>query len=131
MPWKPVSRRSPDLATIETLSRTSGRTSLATKPSARTISITLQLPTSDDADLFDARIARSRGGVDLLAQRDLPGERDRRQRVVGAVHRLVGARRRRGGRALGRIEQAQGRRGAVDRGDAQFIGVGEGGGFAA
>ena len=90
-------------------------------------------PASDqrDADLLDPRVARSRGGIDLLAQRDLAGERDRRQRVVRAVHRLVGARRRRGGRALGRIEQAQGRRGAVDRGDAQFIGVGEGGGFAA
>ena len=49
-----------------------------------------------DADLRDARVAGAGGGVDLLAQRDLVGERDRGQRIVRAVHRLVGPRRRRG-----------------------------------
>ena len=48
-----------------------------------------------DADLGDARVARAGRGVDPLAQRDLVGERNQAQRIVGAVHRLVGALRRR------------------------------------
>ena len=48
-----------------------------------------------DADLRDARIAGPRRGVDPLTQRDLFGERERGERVLGAVHRLVGALRRR------------------------------------
>ena len=83
-----------------------------------------------DADLVDPGIARAGGGVDLGAQPDLVGERNRRQRIVGAVHRLVGAWRGGGWLGLRRIEQAQGRGGAVDRGGADFIGVGEGGGLA-
>ena len=59
------------------------------------MSITLQLAAQADADLGDARIAGAGRGVDLLAQRDLVGERDEAERIVGAVHRLVGARRRR------------------------------------
>ena len=47
MPKLPVSRRPSCSATIETLRRTKGRTSVATKPSARTISITFQLPASE------------------------------------------------------------------------------------
>ena len=95
------------------------------------MSITLQLPSKRHADLRDAGIAGARGGVDLLAQGDLVGERDQRQRVVGAVHRLVGARRRtrRAGRCAG-SSSLQGRGGALDRGGADLVGVGEGGGFA-
>ena len=83
-----------------------------------------------DADLDDARIAGASRGVDLLAQRDLVGERDQAQRILGAIHRLIGALRRRGRRALGGIEQLESRRGAVDRRLADLIGVGEGGGLA-
>ena len=54
----------------------------------------------------------------------------RLKRIVGAVHRLVGARRRRHGFALAEIEQLQGRRGALDRRLADLVGVGEGGGLA-
>jgi hypothetical protein len=99
-----------------TLSRTSGRTSWATKPSARTMSITLQLPASDHADLRDARIAGAGGGVDLLAQRDLLGERDQAERI-GRRRTSPGwsARRRRAGGALGGIEQLQRLGGALDR----------------
>ena len=65
-----------------------------------------------DADLSDARIAGARRGVDPLAQRDLLGEGDEAQRIVGAVHRLVGAPRRRRRRALraGRAASASPRR---------------------
>ena len=44
MPKLPVSRRPLLSATMPTLSRTRGRMSVATKPSARTISTTDQLP---------------------------------------------------------------------------------------
>ena len=97
---------------------------------ARTMSITLQLAASADADLHDARIAGPRRGVDLLAQRDLLGERDEAERVFGAIHRLVGALRRRRGRALARVEQLERRCGALDRRFADLVGVGEGGGLA-
>ena len=84
-----------------------------------------------DADLGDARIAGARRGVDPLAQRDLVGERHEAERIVGAVHRLVGPR---GGDAAGsalcRIEQLERRGGALDRRLADLIGVGEGGGLA-
>ena len=83
-----------------------------------------------DADLGDARIAGAGGGVDPLAQGDLFGERDEAQRIVGAVHRLVGPLRRRGRSALGRIEQFEGGSGALDRRFADLIGVSESGGFA-
>ena len=63
-------------------------------------------------------------------KRDLVGERDEAQRIVGAVHRLVGARRRRRRRALRRIEQLERRGGALDRGLADLVGVGESGGLA-
>ena len=84
-----------------------------------------------DADLGDARVAGAGGGVDLLAERDLVGEGDGAERIVGAVHRLVGARRRRRRSALGRVEQLERRGGAVDRRGADLIGMGEGGGLAA
>ena len=38
--------------------------------------MTLQLAGEANADLLDARIAGAGGGVDLLAQRDLVGERN-------------------------------------------------------
>ena len=60
------------------------------------MSITLQLADKRDADLRDARIAGARRGVDPLAQRDLVGEGHEAERIVGAVHRLVGPLRRRG-----------------------------------
>ena len=65
------------------------------------MSITLQLAASATLTWRDARIAGPGRGVDLLAQRDLVGERDQAQRIVGAVHRLVGALRRRSRRARG------------------------------
>ena len=82
------------------------------------------------ADLGDARIAGASGGVDLLTQRDLVGERDQRQRILGAIHRLIGARRLRGRRAFRRVEQLESRGGTADRGFADFIGVGKCGGLA-
>ena len=79
-------------ATIWTLSRTSGRTSCATKPSARTMSITLQLAASETAT-WATRGSRARAAASICwHSATLSRERDRRQRVVGAVHRLVGAR---------------------------------------
>ncbi len=50
-------------------------------------------------DLDDARIAGPRGGIDPLAERDLAGERDEAERIVGGVDRLVGPR---GGGGAGR-----------------------------
>ena len=50
-------------------------------------------------DLRDARIAGARGGVDLLAERDLAGERDQAQRIGVGVELGVGPPRRAGARA--------------------------------
>ena len=83
-----------------------------------------------DADLRHPRIAGPRRGVDPLTQRDLVGERDLGERILGAVHRLIGALRRGGRRAPRRVEQLERRGRSLDRGLADFIGVGEGGGFA-
>ena len=118
------------MATIDTLSRTSGRTSVATKPSARTISTTLHDP--DSITLTCAtRGSRARAAASISwHKRDLARERDRGERIVAAVHRAVGARRRRRGGALGGIEQFERLRGAVDRRGADFVGVGEGGHLA-
>ena len=82
------------------------------------------------ADLRDPGVASACGGVDRLAQLDLPGEGNCRQRIIGAVHRAVGSRRRGGRRALGRIEQLQRLRGPLDRRGADLIGMGEGGRLA-
>ncbi len=82
------------------------------------------------ADLRHARIARAGGGIDLLTQRNLLREGHEAERIVGAVHRLVGACRRRSGFALARVQQLQGGGGALDRRFADLVGVGEGGGLA-
>ena len=84
-----------------------------------------------DADLGDARIAGTRRGVDLLAQRDLLGERDQaaadRRRRTSPGWCAAAARQR---APLRGIEQLEGRGGALDRRFADLVGVGEGGGLA-
>src|SRR3546814_3773319 len=88
------SRRPFSSTTIETLRRTSGRMSVARKPSARTISTTDQLPASA-TDTCTMRGSRARRGVDFLAERDLFREGDEVERVRLVIEVAVGARRRR------------------------------------
>src|SRR4029077_18419990 len=57
-----------------------------------------------DADLAHARVSGSRRGVDLLAERHLVREWDQVQRIVGAVHRLIGPRWWQSRKALGGIK---------------------------
>ena len=88
--------------------RTSGRTSEAMKPSDR--SDVDHAPTGGkrSADLDNARVASARRGVDFLTQLDLSGEWHQAQRIVVAIHRLVGSpwrRRRRCGAWIKELER--------------------------
>ena len=83
-----------------------------------------------NANLHDARVAGPRSSVDLLAERDLFGEGHEAERIIGAVHRLVGALRRGSGRGPRRVEQLQRRCGAFDRRFADLVCVREGSGLA-
>ena len=104
--------------------------SVATKPSARTISTTLQTARQRDADLRDPRVAGTGGGVDRLAQLDLAAngiaDSGSSAPYIARLVRGGGG----GGARPGRIEQLERLRGAVDRGRADLVGVGEGGGLA-
>ena len=104
--------------------------SVATKPSARTISTTDQLP--DSATLTCAtRGSRARAAASIAWHSSTFLAKGIADSGSSApyIARLV-----RGGgggrRALGRIEQLQRLRGAFDRGGADLIGMGEGGRFA-
>ena len=82
------------------------------------------------ADLDDTRIASAGSGIDPLTQRDFVCEWNKAQRILGPVHRLIGARGRSGWLGRARIEQLERRGSAVDRGFADVVGVSEGGGLA-
>src|SRR6185369_6422225 len=82
------------------------------------------------ADLGDAWIARTCRGVDPFAKRHLLGKGNKAQRVIRAIHGLIGARGRRRGLGSSRIEQLQSRGGPLDRRLADLIGMSEGCRFA-
>ena len=78
-----------------------------------------------DADLRNTRVARARGGVDLLAQGNLLRERHQLKRVAVGVQRPVVLAWRRCGLFLGRIKQLQRFPRTADGGLAHVIGVAE------
>ena len=83
-----------------------------------------------DRNLRDARVARTSGGVDRLAQIHLVGEGNEIERVGCRIEVAVGGARRAGlGRAR-RIDQRHRFARAADRGGAELVGVREGGHLA-
>ncbi len=127
---RPISRRPFCSTTIETLSRTSGRTSVATKPSGRTISTTLHVPDSP-TDTCETRGSFARASASIVWQSStFFGEGDEAQRIGVAVEMAVGARGRRRLGALGRIEQPHRLGRTADRALGNLVGVGEGGRLA-